>query len=494
MLSQNLRLGEIVKRILIFLLALGMIVLTAKCAVALPDLSVSMPSDIDVFVGEDYFFNMTFSNVGDQDLFNLSFNSIRSTYFPGVNNVSANGSVVLLVRVSPVEVFDENFIIRFSYYYFITEIPSPVQVDVVFDSTGFSSSNVSLYSGDTIRFVNDDVVAGVIKDYNDSFVLNIDSGGVGSHTFDVPGHYLVYHRDYGYVLNVFVANASVGSLAHSNDLDVEVPVHIKSVYPSDELRVRVVTDDMSGDFDKSQSGIVEVKNNGDRTLENVYLRSDWIFFFENNFSLGPGLNRLIDFNVTPVNITKTNMTNLTYELEVVGTARNANVASDALSFFVNYHNFYEIAIGNYSVNIVQLSAEESVALCSQNPSYPGCDKLLIEKPIEKIIEKEPVYAYTENEIKNLKEAQDVTDDAITRIGNKFNVVQEDTETLKNNMSALTKLVGEVADDLKRARSSNFIRNILFWVIFVVITASLAIVLLTKYYRYHKENYENEQEG
>lgn len=494
MLNLLIHKGGILKKILIFLLALLMVFLTFKGALALPNLTVSMPADLDVFVGEDYFFNMTLSNIGDSSLINISFNQLRSTYFPNISGLGANSSSVYLVRVSPVEVFDESYILGFSYFYYVSEIPNPRLIDVTFDSTAFSISNISLFVGDSLRFVNDDSEAAVIKDYNDTFLLNIDSGGTGTNLFGSPGHYVVYHQLHGFVLNVYVEDASIGSLAHSNDLDVLVPVHIKSSYRNDELIVRAITDDMSGDFDKVQEGIVEVKNVGTRTVNNIYLSSDWIVFLENNFSLSAGNNKIFKFNLTPENITKTNQTNISYDLEILATSSNANSDSDGLKFFVNYHNFYEIAVGNYTINSVLLSAEESIALCSQNPTYPGCDKLIIEKPIEKITEKEATHEYTEAEIKEHKDAVANLDDVADRIGNKFNVVEEDVTALKNNMSGLTGLVARVADDLKKSNKSNLIRNIFFWTIFFVVIGGAMVFGYSKWHRYHKEKFENENEA
>lgn len=484
----------LVKKVIFVLLALSMMILTAKCASALPNLSVSIPSSFDVHVGQDYFFNMTLANIGDVPLYNLTFTPLRSTYFPNITNMSSNSSSNYLVRISPVEVFDESYVMKFSYYYYLTEIPAPRIIDVSFDLSSFIPDSVDLYVGDTIRFTNDDDVPGVIKDYNDSFSLSIDVGGSDSHVFTAPGDYVVYHQARGFVLNVHVNNNSVGTLAHSNSLDVVVPVRIVSTYPAGELVINVVTDDMIGDFDKPQEGVIEVKNVGSRTIEDINLSCLWAVFEENDFDLSPGLNKIFKFNATPFNITKTIMTNLTHNVIVNATSKNAFPAYDSFDFFVNYHNFYEIATGNYTITSVLLSAEESIALCSQNPSYPGCDKLMTEKPIEKIIEKEATHEVSESDVKANMDAIGNVDDGFERMENRYKVIEGDVSALNSNMSLLTSVADDLNERLKKSDRNNLIRNIVFWVLFIVISGSTATILIIRWYQYHKEVYEMENEG
>lgn len=468
-------------RRLLFLLFVGVLffVMTFAAAVALPSLDVVVPGEVDSFVGQDTFFNITLSNLGDQALYNLSFSDMRATYFPSVFSLGVGEVRDVVVRVSPGGVFSQDYVLVMSYFYELLSVGGGDSYGVVLGQDNFSVSALSVFVNDSVIFNNSLSSDVTVRDFNGlwgDFV--VPAGRVVNVTFPVNNSYKFYVVGLGYTLDVVVSSGVVGSLAHSNDLDVEKNVRLVSSYVPGDLVVDVLTDTLVVDHDGVVEGVVNVVNDGVGDARDIVLSSDssWLSFEDDFFSVASGSNRVVRFFVEPVNISSTVQTNISYSLSVFAEGSNTLVAGDGLGVFVRFNDFGNLSVGNATYIIHQLSVEESIALCSQNMDYPGCDDLIIVVEREKIVELNASYELSESAVLDIGAAAGRVDDSFLRVENKFNSIGSDIDMLTvsigdavssiNDIEVLVSdLLVEVELERRSARNARIVRNIFGWLLF-----------------------------
>jgi hypothetical protein len=484
------------KKVILVFIVLGL-ALTVKCAIAEPVLDVSVPNSFSAFIGEDNYFGMVLYNVGNVTLYNVSFSDLQGVYWPVVDSVGVNESLNVSVRMYPISEFDDDFVFTSKFFYLLGEGYVPKDVMVNFNSSDFSVSEVFLNEGDTLVFLNDDSVEGVVSDLNGSFSLIVSIGGFDGIVFDSIGSFKVFHEAYGFVLDVFVEEAVVGSLAHNIDYDVQTSIGLESVWRPGDVVVNNVLHDFIVDYDGSAEGILEIRNQGDGVAKNIVLSADWVVFDNSGFDVGVGSSKLVKYTVSPVDIDRTNETNVSYENIIFVNISNADDVVSSYSVFVKYHDFDEFSVGNVTYQIVRLSVNETIGFCLNNPEFNGCEELYVEKPIEKVILLNATHELSEDEVREILDGTSKVGDVAQRVDNKYNVIGQDVSDIKKLISNLdagfenySLLMEARVSSLENGEKKETAWKVVKWIVCVLFFFLVAGFFVFKYYHYLRASFEN----
>lgn len=490
-----------ITRVSILMTILFMIVV--NISLAMPQLQITMPSEITAYVDEDTYFNITLSNTGDTRIYNVTFPEIRATYFPNITTLDVSETTTMLGRISPGGEFSSDYVLNIWFYYLVEDTPVHQTIVVTFDNDSFSEDMLDININDTVVFENKAGIDSTLREFDNKLPdMVIYAGSDDNMTFPTVDEYMYYHTTLGFTLDIIVENETVGSYAHDNDYDISFPFRVVSKHKPGVLQLEILTSDIDINYNSKAQAILDIKNTGTGTAYDIELEApDWIEFKSNDFNLESDENKIVLFDIEPDNITKTKETNRTHYLTISAKGSNTQKSNIDAEVFIKYHDFGEVEVGNVSYKIIELNAEESIALCSQNPEYPGCDALIIEKEVEKVIETEPTHEFSEAEVSNIKESASKVGDSTERTENRISAMSEDMSDFKKDFSLfktnMTSLMFTMQDyminEQKKDKSSSIKKTIAI-IIGIMVLIGSGVFAFIRYYQYKQEVFDEYYSG
>lgn len=475
-----------------------MILLLSSSCLALPDLEVTLPSDVSVLVGDEYPFEFTVKNIGSDPLYDLTFSSVKDTVFSQHVNLSVNEQKTLNGTVFATEEFNNTFVMTSAFLYEITEPSTPKSVSVDFDSNGFNPESIELFVGDSVDFFNTLSSDATLKEFSGKIGdVDISAGLNETVLFSNVGEYRIFHQQLGFIIDISVINGSVGNFAHSSTLDEISSISISSKRKPSDLDITILNQDFDINYDDAGQGIVNIENKGTGLAENIELTSnmsEWISFEENNFTVDAGNNKLIKFFLNP-EISKTKETNKTYQIKLT-VSEGGKSTSESFNVFIKYANLNEIVVGNTTIQLVELDVAGSIELCSKNIDYPGCEELITIKEVPVLIELNATHEISEFELKQILESAKQVGDVAQRTENRFNSVGEDISDLRSSVYDAINELNAKSDEMSifmktysDKEHTTFMRNLFIGFISFFCVAMILSIGFFKYYRYKKALHE-----
>lgn len=481
--------GEKMSRWFLFLLLL----LGLPVVLALPSLVVQVPSVVSGYILQDNYFNITVQNTGDSSAFNVSFSSLPDVSLPLVSSVSAGSVVVVQGRYHPVLNSSSNFVLTTSFLYGIIENSTPTTVHIVMNETQFSPTNTTIHIGDSVSFDNSLLNVTIVKDLLSGFVASVPAGGSFTSLFSQNQTLELYVQDIGYTGGLSVIGPLVSSYAHSAALDVVSPVTLSATSVPGQLVVTMLVGSFNTTYNGVVQGVLNIQNLGPGVANGVQMFDSWSSFEQQNFSIPPGGNAVERFSVQ-VAVNSTNLTNTTLMRTINVTSNNAGSGVVSYSLFVAYNNFGSVNVGNVSYTLLQLNATDAIALCSQNPAYPGCDQLRFNVSHDVVVVVNSTAPISAQSIQDYENAH--VPDMVQRLENRISGLEQ---LLDNVSSATQQLSGSgklTAEQLqqqlseqKLAAEQAFTKNVVLSIIVVVVILVLCIVGTMRHIKHKREEFE-----
>lgn len=323
-------------------------------------------------------------NPSNESIHNLRFtNSSPFMEIPPIlAHLGAQESATLTFRFNSGDEIDQDFVTVLSFDYALSVNQQPTTYTVTINESGFSFLNLTILSGDSVTFENTGSNYHTVTEINltsGSEDVNLSSNGA-EYTLNPDRPYYLFDRNTGNTFNLFVDPRDPASLVHSASLDKNLPVSLRAIPTPVTLDVFLLTGYHVLYYDDVVEGVIRVTNPANVTAYGVNFSAPWVAFQERDINIQPRSTRVLTYNLTPANITKTNQTNRTYLLPVTATGLNVaglNSTNLSIEAFLPWTNLSGLIIGDgFVIHRTVLGVVETLAVCKADPEYPGCEDLI----------------------------------------------------------------------------------------------------------------------
>jgi len=387
------------------------IILLIPLVTALPELKVTPQTlELEVKIDTNTTFTLNVSNYGDMDLYNLTSSNIEYFKFPEISilekanitqGLNASNETINIIHptsklysffVETDEIFDKDYVTTFSFFYKKWIDIEKTERNITINDSGFIPSYLEANQDDLIYITNTDDKNHTVTELSNHFNYNIapNSFIVLNWTEIESIHF--YDKISSFVGKINVTNKTEYSLVHSSNLDRTVPINLKSKYKVSNVTFSIFVDSFSMGHSETVINALNIVNNGDETAYNISFSADWTSFEPINFDLEASKNKIVYFNTTPSNITRTEHTNKTYNIEITAKGSNFESTTKSINVEINYNNF-NITTAIDGGNIYYITDEGIADFCEKNKQFclenpEDCPCPVFNITVEKIQEKE----------------------------------------------------------------------------------------------------------
>lgn len=489
------------KRLLILLLLLPFVY-------SLPELIIEPESDsVDVYQHGNESFNLTLYNYGDNDIINLTFTGISGVSFPSVPfiaraniteilnasnetvNITVPTSYNYTYHVMTDSIFNSIFATTLSFSYYSYVNANPASYNITVNNAGFSPSTLSIHQQDTIKVTNTGNETHSFTFLNGTG-YTIPAGSYASVTFTKTEVLNYYDTVTGHSGRINITNRSILTSLHNTDLDRAFQLSINSRPQEAMVDGDIFIGSVTMDYSGSAVNVINIINNGNQTAYSVNLTANWTGFSENGFNLSPYSTRLVNFNITPENITTSEQTGIAYTITISIAGLNFDTVEKNLTVNIRKNNFSASSVTEINATtFVWISQEHIKALCDAQPELcPTYNNTVIEY-VEIPATIDGVDADTVKELNDkfdrqgvwqtqqgAEHAQDISDiEGYVQDGNREiysygDKIENLSETQASNMNTTKTEIGALKDELIRTRNNTTVA-----VIFIVFLVMLAVL-------------------
>lgn len=300
------------------------------------------PLEVNVQINEPKNYSITIFNNYSFDIYDLRFKELESKGFTFPNmSILKNTSQTYTFTVKTNSSFYGQIDAK-TYFNFMIDLPEEITTYTIFlNANGFNPMYKTIRAGDSIRWINNDIVSHDI--YSSQFgTRTIESNGSSFYTYTQVGTYTYYDLDYYTYFNEFngqieVVNRTETQKAHNPIYDEIWQVTLNSISQPTTLSVTNSQTDYEVQHTKSKKGLLTITNTGNQTAEKIKLTSDktWITFEKNNFDLNEGDLEGVGYTILPY-LFDTNESNKTYQVTFTIKAYNTEQSNITINLFVPY--------------------------------------------------------------------------------------------------------------------------------------------------------------
>lgn len=476
----------------------------------LPDLTIDKEAiNMNVERGHIKEYNITLTNNGDMDIYNITFSHINNIEFPKIGFLGKGKSQTGKIKILTSNIYDATKISTISYFFIENQSSMPQIKSIKITAGGYVPNVIDAKVNDKIVFFNNDTINHTITDVSStldetvspstSYILNVAN----------ENNIIFFDRTNGNSGTINVEKNVSEEYIHSTALDKTLSLQISSKQSETDLVIMLIKDTFVIRNKDTKQLAIEVSNIGTETAKGIMVDMDWFNDTDyQQFDLEGGNSKYIFLDIEP-NINKTEETNRTYNLDMNIYGVNTKTITKTVKVFVPYENMDETGIGNNTFTIVRpiLAINETIEYCSgiAGKDDVRCEKIYLTK--EKTIYKEQPSQFanvTNNElwqtIKIAKESPEKFEYLTKRIDD-FNLKMtgSDDNSILNTLNAIKK-----ADEDNHAETTQRLENLdkeigrnTFWKNFwAVVKAIVIIVCLVLFgiYKYNERKHKIEEDG
>jgi len=437
------------------------------------------PITIQTRMNELNTFNATFTNNFNFRIQDFSFTNLTGFSFPQITLDPAQSLNIefTVERNSPIETSIPSSV-RFNY---LVDVPSNPQTHYInITSVGFIPQFIVIHEQDTIAWTNIDTISHTVT--SSFFDLTVLPNQTVERIFTQSG--TINYQDlvlyFGGTIEVL--NRTSQQAVHNPQYDIIWNVDLSVIADPTELEIEPFGGvNFTVEAIGSTEGLFRIKNIGDEIAQSIQLSTEdgWLTFDENNFNLGIGEQKFVDYTIAPI-IWETNETNKTYDIDIKAKALNSEEVTFGISVFVP---FLDMETG--------LTEEETLLIlweriCHNNPNAPLCTGILESGGNGSVIYADPEFQFnfTSSMFLDLLRRQRNAEDTADRTANRVTTIEQLLAT--NNPEMLRILNESITKQLEnedRIRRNSNLR----WITGFFILASGAVIFIgVKYRRYNEK--------
>lgn len=235
--------------------------------------------------------------------------------------------------------------------------------DISITPSGTTPNSIDICTGDSVRYTNNFgqsvrvVIVSLGQDtllaVGDSFVPIFANAGVFTYRIEP-------------LIDLGIIDVSnVIQLIHNSQDDGSVILNIKSSLEETTTTINFNSVDFTMSFNEVRESFLIIKNTGTKPAENIKFFGDWFSFDQNGITLVPGVERAINFVISPI-INSGSETNMSYQKIVTITSDNIQTFTQNITIFIE-HSI--VAGGNISSPDWWIKRK---LFCDTFPTAPDC--------------------------------------------------------------------------------------------------------------------------
>jgi plastocyanin len=367
-----------------------------------PYLSTNPSSfDIELYELENYTYSVILENDYDFDLYNISFSKIKGVTFPliefmekaniteelNASNHSINVTYPTIVNYSfsiyTNTTFENSYVSIISFLYRDYRIVEKKTYTIEIDEDGFHPNNLEVHQDDIIKFKNTGINNHSIVSTTGDFHYNLTPSDEIITNFSDIGEIQYYDEFSGYLGNLNITSKNMSIFMHSSTYNEELPIKINSKHQRAGISFSIFISNIELNHNSKAENVLNIVNSGDSKAYGIKLSGKWLDFEVNDIDLEVNKSRIVYFNITPFNITKTDQTGKDYKINITMEGNNFDNITQQMNVFIKYRDFStsttiknETKIVVATKEFIRINMEE---ICEEYPDLCPKENITVEK-------------------------------------------------------------------------------------------------------------------
>lgn len=306
-----------------------------------------------VWVDNTETLNISIMNNYSFDIHRLTIENNSYLRFSEIGYIPPKSEKSITLKISTNSEFTSDYQPKL-YFMYYTSQTTPIKTYYVnITNDKYEPTYINLSRGDSIIFTNLGTTTKTVT--SSSFDYQIPINQSQAIQFNTVGD-ITYSNNLGFLFYGYakVYEKSDLILTHNANYDTIYPIHLESNLIDTEMSYEILDTDFTIIYNKTDEGLIKVRNNGNKPALNIEFTADkWATFNKNLFNLSINTNEYVTFTIRP-SIAETRDTNKTYTIGI--TMKGLNIATSTKNVYVTipYNDFTDYGNMSYAECVEQV--------------------------------------------------------------------------------------------------------------------------------------------